>query len=144
MPRHTNPAAQGVAERRQTMEEQNAEYYARVEAMRPTPTQEENDLARVGALDIDNKQHDGSEPDHVTVNRMMTSRFPDNQPYQNRALGTAGDERSNAAQKRGAKAARKSVGKAPVTRRGPRKASAKATESGSASSGAGTEGSKAD
>lgn len=31
----------------------------------PTPTQEENDLARLGALDIDQKQADGSEEQPV-------------------------------------------------------------------------------
>lgn len=42
----------------------------RMESSTPTPTQEENDRARLGILDIDDKQDDGSGPD------------PRNQPLQ--------------------------------------------------------------
>lgn len=44
-----------------------AEAVAETERMtsqsQPTPTQRENDLAKVGALDIDDKEDDGSGPD---------------------------------------------------------------------------------
>jgi hypothetical protein len=111
MAREDNTAAQGVADRRKTMEKQNAEYYERQEAMRPTPTQEENDLAKVGALDIDSKEPDGSEPEEEAVRRTMSARLPGNNPYQNRAM--SGDEvsppkaRNAAAKKARAPGARK-------------------------------------
>lgn len=56
-------AVKGVRERQKAQDEANAEAYRRMHVSTPTPTQEENDLAKVGALDIDKKQDDGSGPD---------------------------------------------------------------------------------
>jgi hypothetical protein len=56
-------AVKGMRERQREQDEANAESYRRMNASTPTPTQEENDLARIGALDIDKKQDDGSGPD---------------------------------------------------------------------------------
>jgi hypothetical protein len=48
--------ARAAAERAQNQE-------SRQMGVQPTPTQRENDLAKVGALDIDDKEDDGSGPD---------------------------------------------------------------------------------
>jgi hypothetical protein len=84
-------ARDGVKARREAAESMNAEYYAREAAAKPTPTQEENDLAKVGALDIDDKEDDGSEPEGEAVRRVMESRIPGNNPYETRdaSLDTA-------------------------------------------------------
>jgi hypothetical protein len=59
-PRSDNDAAKAVAARRQETEDANAEAMRRMDEARPTPTQEENDLAKVGALNPDDKEDDGS------------------------------------------------------------------------------------
>jgi hypothetical protein len=42
--------------------------------MKPTPTQRENDLAKLGLLDIDSKEDDGSGPDpHDLQQRALTA-----------------------------------------------------------------------
>lgn len=99
------PATKGVEDRAKAMEEQNAEYYARSEAAKPTPTQREADLAKVGALDIDDKEPDGSEPEEVAVRRALESRVPGNNPYETRDLS------ADAAPRRGRP--RKAEGDAP-------------------------------
>jgi hypothetical protein len=48
MAKNEHPAVAGVKTRQKAMEEQNAAFYEREANLRPTPTQEENDLARVG------------------------------------------------------------------------------------------------
>lgn len=79
-------AAKGVDERLAAKEKQVAEYYERHENLQPTPTQRENDLARVGALDIDDKEDDGSEWEDEANVRVMTGRLPGNNPYETRDL----------------------------------------------------------
>src|SRR5215207_492852 len=103
MPRNQNPAAAGVAEREAAKQASVDEYYEREANSQPTPTQEENDLAKVGALDIDQKEHDGSESEEEALRRTMESRLPGSQPYANRAMGgPSGDDYSNAVQQRAA------------------------------------------
>lgn len=70
MARKSNPATKAVEEQRKRTEDANRETEERMANSRPTPTQEENDLAKVGALDIDNKEEDGSE-DEVTMRRRV-------------------------------------------------------------------------
>ena len=54
-----------------------ADQAKRVETVKPTPTQRENDLARLGVLDHDTKEDDGSPPEHETVARMVAARLPE-------------------------------------------------------------------
>lgn len=54
-------AAKGVDARLAARDKSVAEYYERMENLQPTPTQRENDLAKVGAHDLDEKEDDGSE-----------------------------------------------------------------------------------
>src|SRR5215207_2574279 len=114
MARNQSPseaAAAGVAEREAAKQSSVDEYYEREANSQPTPTQEENDLAKVGALGLDDKEPDGSEPEEVAQRRAMESRLPGSQPYANRALGASGDEQSNAVQQRAAAETRKGAGK---------------------------------
>lgn len=53
----------GVEQRAEATATNNQEAEERMAASTPTPTQEENDLAKVGALDLDSLQDDGSGPD---------------------------------------------------------------------------------
>jgi hypothetical protein len=75
MAQKSNPAAEAVAAREAVKEQQNAEYYEREAAMKPTPTQAENDLAKVGALDIDSKEDDGSEWDEDQQRRVAEGKL---------------------------------------------------------------------
>ena len=77
-------AVKGVDEREDVKQSSVDDYYARSEAAQPTPTQRENDLAKVGALNIDDKEDDGSEPEGDAVRRIMESRIPGNNPYETR------------------------------------------------------------
>jgi hypothetical protein len=80
-----DPREQQVAQNEETKNKSVEEYYARSEAAKPTPTQQEADRAKVG-LPVDEKEPDGSEPEEVTQRRVLESRLPGNQPYANRAL----------------------------------------------------------
>lgn len=62
---------------RQETEEQNRKAMERTENTQPTPTQDENDRARLGTLDIDRKESDGAEEDPAAG-------------PQNRAMDTSG------------------------------------------------------
>jgi hypothetical protein len=92
-----------VAARNAAKEASVAEYYALSEAAKPTPTQEENDLATVGALDIDKKEDDGSEWEADSVRRVMEGNIPGNNPYDTRSMDDSGSESS--APRRGRKKA---------------------------------------
>jgi hypothetical protein len=80
--------AQGVDERMAERDRSVAEFYEREAGVKPTPTQRENDLAKVGALDIDDKEPDGSESDEEHQHRVMQGRLPGNNPYVTRDLGS--------------------------------------------------------
>lgn len=62
-------AAKNASDQIAASQKRQAEIVAEMEErtsghnVRPTPTQEENDLAKVGALDIDAKEPDGSPPE---------------------------------------------------------------------------------
>ena len=73
--------ARGVDERLAERDRSVAEFYEREAGVRPTPTQRECDLAKVGALDIDDKEPDGSESDEEHQHRVMTGRLPGGNPY---------------------------------------------------------------
>lgn len=66
----------GVDERLAERDRSVAEFYEREAGVKPTPTQRENDLAKVGALDIDAKEPDGSESDEEHQHRVMQGRLP--------------------------------------------------------------------
>lgn len=84
MAKDQHPAQAGVDHRRKAMEDQNAEYYRREAAARPTPSQAENDAAKVG-MPVE-LEPDGSDPEHVTVRRVMESRIPGANPYDTRSM----------------------------------------------------------
>jgi hypothetical protein len=84
MAKNEHPAVAGVKTRQKAMEEQNAAFYEREANVRPTPTQEENDLARVGALNVDKKEDDGSEWETDAHRRVMEGKI-DN-PYDTRSM----------------------------------------------------------
>jgi hypothetical protein len=80
-----DPRAAEVARREEVKNASVAEYYERESGLRPTPTQAENDLARVGALDHDAKEDDGSEWEADAQARLMQSDLAGG-PYATRAL----------------------------------------------------------
>lgn len=88
-----NSAKAAVDARTKAKDEQVAEYYEREANIKPTPTQAENDAAKVGALDVDEKEDDGSEWDDEHQRRVMEGRLPGGSPYDTRALeaGEAGE-----------------------------------------------------
>lgn len=86
-------AVKGVNEREAAKQSAVDEYYARAESAQPTPTQEENDLRKVGAaVDLED---DGSEPEGDSVRRIMESRIPGNNPYETRDVSSSGDKKSS-------------------------------------------------
>src|SRR4051812_33293991 len=85
---HREAQAKGVDERLAERDRSVAEFYEREASVKPTPTQRENDLAKVGALDIDDKEPDGSESDEEHQARVMQGRLPGGNPYVTRAEGT--------------------------------------------------------
>lgn len=67
-----HPSLQGVEDRAKRSEQASAETFARMQGSRPTPTQIEVDLAKVGALDLDApKEDDGSGPEMVHVRALV-------------------------------------------------------------------------
>lgn len=78
-------AAEGVAHRERVKNEQVDEYYKRDAENRPTPTQAENDLAKVGNPPQELEPH-GAESDEEGVRRVLESRIPANNPYNVRDL----------------------------------------------------------
>lgn len=81
-------AAKLVDERAQQTAMSNDAAERRMANSQPTPTQRENDLAKVGALDIDDKEDDGSGPEPApAVTRQMAPAGP--APYSTRAAAPA-------------------------------------------------------
>jgi hypothetical protein len=60
-----HPAAKAMIEHREERAKINAEAMKRMETSQPTPTQEENDLARVGVV-VEEKEDDKSGPTIIT------------------------------------------------------------------------------
>jgi len=85
-------ATEGVDHRAAVTQKRTADYYEKSAASKPTPTQRENDLARVGALDIDSKEDDGSGPNMVPVTVMVPEGGPEHDemnPLSRNAVGGA-------------------------------------------------------
>src|SRR4051812_45029878 len=89
MAKSDNPAAAGVEHREKVKNEQVAEFYERQANLRPTPSQLENDLARVGAPP-DALEDDGSEWEADAQRRVMEGKL-DN-PYETRDLEAGGGD----------------------------------------------------
>jgi hypothetical protein len=88
MARNDHPAAAAVQAREEVKNRQVAEYYEREANLQPTPTQAENDLARVGALNHDDKEDDGSEWEADAQARVMQANLSGG-PYSTRRLRLA-------------------------------------------------------
>ena len=89
MARNDNPALAAVEHRNRVKDEQVADYYARLDGLQPTPTQAENDRAKVGHQtvdDLDDKEDDGSEWQDEGTTRVLTAKLPGNNPYETRDL----------------------------------------------------------
>jgi hypothetical protein len=101
MARNEHPAAAAVQAREEVKNQQVAEFYEREASLQPTPTQAENDLARVGALDHDAKEDDGSEWEADAQARLMQANLAGG-PYSTRSLeaGSAGESGEEAAARR--------------------------------------------
>ena len=67
-------ARKAFQEQREQMNKANEEATLRVTRAKPTPTQEENDLARIG-IHVDEKEDDGS-GENVIVQRSMIAGQP--------------------------------------------------------------------
>lgn len=83
-------AAKDVDDRAKVAAAGNKEAMRLQNESQPTPTQRENDLAKVGALDHDDKEPDGSEPEGHAIRRVMEARIPGNNPYETRAEDNKG------------------------------------------------------
>jgi hypothetical protein len=78
-------AVQGVDERAKELQEAQKAAQKVMDESKPTPTQRENDLAKVGALDIDDKEADGSEEQASPAPARASSSEGGTSTYRNRA-----------------------------------------------------------
>jgi hypothetical protein len=62
-----HPDVKALQTRRDEQNKSNLEAMKRMDSSQPTPTQEENDLAKLG-IAVDDKQDDGSGPTVITKN----------------------------------------------------------------------------
>ena len=62
-----HPDAKAMQEQRGERDKANLEAMKRMDSSKPTPTQEENDLAKLG-IQVDEKEDDGSGPTVITHN----------------------------------------------------------------------------
>lgn len=83
--RHAN--RKGVEDRAAAMEASNLEAMKRMDSTKPTPTQRENDLAKVGALNIDEKEDHGAENEQVAMRRTMEAKLS-GEPYATRNVSS--------------------------------------------------------
>jgi hypothetical protein len=80
-----HPAAKALAERRADQKKANEEAMKRMDESHPTPTQEENDLAKLGVHDQE-LEDDGSGP-HVVETKVAVPNQPlDERGYTTRDL----------------------------------------------------------
>lgn len=93
-------ATKGVDERLAQRDQAVRETEERTAKVKPTPTQRENDLAKVGALDHDSKEPDGSEPDEVVQHRAMVGRLPGGGAYETRSTTTSTHHREREQEQR--------------------------------------------
>lgn len=107
-------AAKGVDDRLAARDAMNADYMERMAQCKPTPTQRECDLFRVGAMTIDDeKEDDGSEWEIDHQRRILSARLPGENPYDTRQLtadnnGEYGEPASGEPPRRGPGRPRKS------------------------------------
>ena len=98
-----NTAARAVEDQRSQTERDNEEAMRRMDNSRPTPTQQENDLAKVGALPLDAAKEDhGGEDPQVALERNALARVGGAFPYATRDAA-AGPSESARTSGRGAK-----------------------------------------
>lgn len=69
-----------------TRERLNSEYFSATDNVKPSPTQRECDLLKLG-IPLDEREPSGAEPEHEWHQRIMEARLPHNNPYETRALG---------------------------------------------------------
>lgn len=77
----------GVEDRAAAMEASNREAMKRMDSTKPTPTQRENDLAKVGALNTDEKEDHGAENEQVAMRRTMEAKLS-GEPYATRNVSS--------------------------------------------------------
>ena len=102
-PRKTkdHPDVKAMQEQRDEQNKANQEAMKRMDSMQPTPTQEENDLAKLGVL-VDEKEPDGSGPTIIT--KTLVANEPlGSTAYQTRSVQAANEQRPHERQKDQAK-----------------------------------------
>lgn len=93
--------AAGVDARLKARDEQVRANEERSSYHQPTPTQRENDLARVGALNIDEKEDDGSEWQDEHDVRVATEKLSN--PYETRDVEATAARKAARTSKRSAR-----------------------------------------
>ena len=68
-----HPDVQAMYKQREEINKSNEEAMARMESTQPTPTQEENDLAKLG-IQVDEKEPDGSGP--TVIRKTVVANVP--------------------------------------------------------------------
>lgn len=86
-------AERTVDEALDARDQANEEVERLTSGVRPTPTQRECDLMRLGVA-LDEKEPSGAPPDAEFQRRVMEARLPGNSPYETRGLGSPGGEPS--------------------------------------------------
>lgn len=76
--------------------DRTAEQYRRMDNARPTPSQEENDLAKLGVA-VDQKADHGGEPEDEALARQFAPSPPATGDYLNRELSSGADDDKGAA-----------------------------------------------
>ena len=80
------PARKAMQEQRERVNKSNEEAMKRVAESRPTPTQEENDLARIG-IHVEEKQDDKSGENIVVEKTLIAGQPAPPHGYETRAAG---------------------------------------------------------
>jgi len=75
-----------------TRDRLNSEYFSAAENVKPSPTQRECDLLKLG-IPLDEREPSGAEPEHEFQRRVMEGRLSHNNPYETRNLGSEGEPR---------------------------------------------------
>lgn len=73
--RDTSEVKKALQEQREAVDKANAEAMERMDTSTPTPTQEENDLARLG-IAVEEKQNDGSGETIITRTVVANQPLP--------------------------------------------------------------------
>lgn len=91
----SNPAADAVKEQQKRTQAITEDAERRMSSARPTPTQEENDLAKVGAMNIDDKDADGTEEDEAERKRAASADDGSSASYSTRSASASGDKKKS-------------------------------------------------